>query len=194
LLNENPESLFKSWLTEHGGAVLKVARAYTLTAEDCQDLVQEILLQVWQSLPQFQGRASPSTWSYRVALNTALGWRRKERRRRVRQQPILEAEDLPVVGLDGAQQAAQREVVERLYAAIRRLPRTDAALVLLFLDGLSYRQMAEVLGISESNVGVKLNRAKKALGEAMNEEPHGPRRPQTSLADATVESPTDDRR
>ncbi len=119
LLNENPESLFKSWLTEHGGAVLKVARAYTLTTEDSQDLVQEILLQVWRSLPQFQGRASASTWFYRVALNTALDWHRNEHRRQVRQQSILEVEDLSVAGLDGAQQAVQREVVERLYAAIR---------------------------------------------------------------------------
>ena len=174
MLNEDAESLFKSWLTEHGGAVLKVARAYTLTTEDCQDLAQEILLQVWRSLPQFQGRASASTWFYRVALNTALGWHRKEHRRQARQQPILEVEDLPVAGLDSAQQAVQREAVERLYAAIRQLPKTDAALVLLYLDDLSYRQMAEVLGISESNVGVKLNRAKKALGELMKEESHEP--------------------
>ena len=61
-------------------------------------------------------------------------------------------------------------MLERLYAAIRRLPKTDAALVLLSLDDLSYRQMAEVLGISESNVGVKLSRAKKALGELMKEQ------------------------
>jgi RNA polymerase sigma-70 factor (ECF subfamily) len=174
LFNENPESLFKSWLTEHGGAILKVARAYTLTTEDCQDLVQEILLQAWQSLPRFQGRASPSTWLYRVALNTALGWHRKEHRRQVRQQPILEVEELPVAGLDSAQQAVQREVVERLYAAIRQLPKTEAALVLLYLDDMSYRQIAEVLGISENNVGVKLNRAKKALGELLKEEFHEP--------------------
>jgi len=64
------------------------------------------------------------------------------------------------------------EVVQRLYAAIRQLPKTDAALVLLYLDDMSYRQMAEVLGISESNVGVKLNRAKKVLNELMKEESH----------------------
>ena len=174
MLNENPESLFKRWLKEHGGAVLKVARAYTLTTEDCQDLVQEILLQVWRSLPQFQGRASASTWLYRVALNTALDWHRKEHRRRVRQQSILEVEDLSVAGSDGAQQAARRESIERLYVAIRQLPKTDAALVLLYLDDLTYRQMAEVLGISESNVGVKLNRAKNALSELMNEDSHEP--------------------
>ena len=170
--NEHRESLFKSWLSEHGGAVLKVARAYTLTTEDCQDLAQEILLQVWRSLPQFQGRSSASTWIYRVALNTALGWQRQEVRRRARQQRVFEIEDAPIAGLDGAQQAERRELVERLYAAIRQLPRTDAALVLLYLDDLSYRDMAEVLGISESNVGVKLNRAKKALGRLMNGEPH----------------------
>jgi RNA polymerase sigma-70 factor (ECF subfamily) len=172
LANEDLPSLFKRLLIEHHGAVLKVARAYTLTTEDCQDLVQEILLQVWRSLPQFQGRASPSTWIYRVALNTALGWHRKEHRRQTRQQPILEVEDLSAAGLDSAQQIVQRELVDRLYAAIHQLPKADAALVLLYLDDLSYRQMAEVLGISEGNVGVKLNRAKKALGELMKEEPN----------------------
>jgi len=174
LLNENPESLFKSWLTQHGAAVLKVARAYTLTADDCQDLVQEILLQVWRSLPQYQAKASASTWFYRVALNTALAWHRKERRRRVRQQPIREVENLSDAGHDGAQQALEREIVERLYAAIRQLPKTDAALVLLYLDDLTYREMADVLGISETNVGVKLNRARKALGELMKEGSHDP--------------------
>jgi RNA polymerase sigma-70 factor (ECF subfamily) len=170
LPDENPESVFKSWLKDHGSIVLKVARAYTLTSEDCQDLAQEILLQVWRSLPQFQERASASTWIYRVALNTALGWRRKEQRRHPRQGPVLEVDYLPADGEDSAQQALQREAVERLYAAIRQLPKTDAALVLLHLDSLSYRQIAEVLGISESNVGVKLNRAKKALGELMRED------------------------
>ncbi len=167
--DETPEVLFKRWLREYGGTVLKVARAYTLTTEDCQDLAQEILLQVWRSLPQFQGRASASTWVYRVALNTALGWHRKEGRRRARQQPLLEPEDVPAAGPDSAQQLQQHEVVEQLYAAIRQLPKADAALVLLYLDDLSYRDMAEVLGISESNVGVKLNRAKKALAELMKE-------------------------
>jgi RNA polymerase sigma-70 factor (ECF subfamily) len=108
-----------------------------------------------------------------VALNTALAWRRKEHRRRTGQQPLFELENLSATGPDSAQQIAQREVVDRLYAAIRRLPDTDAALVLLYLDDLSYRQMAEVLGISEGNVGVKLNRAKKALAELMKDQTYG---------------------
>ena len=173
MLQESPESLFKSLLAEHQAALVKVARAYTLSAEECQDLAQEILLQVWRSLPQFESRASASTWFYRVALNTGLAWRRQDHLRRSRQRPILEIDDVPAAGVDSAQQILEREVVERLYAAIRQLPKTDAALVLLYLDGLSYRQMAEVLGISESHVGVKLNRAKKALAESMSEGEHG---------------------
>ena len=125
------------------------------------------MFQVWRSLTQFDGRASASTWSYRVALNTALGWHRKESLRRARQQPLLEVEERIVAGMDSAQQACQRESVERLYAAIRQLPRADAALVLLYLDDLSYREIADVLGISESNVGVKLNRAKHVLAERL---------------------------
>jgi len=81
LPSEDLESLFKSWIVEHGGAVLKVARAYTLMTEDCQDLAQEILLQVWRPVPQFQGRASASTLFYRMALNSALDCHRKEHRR-----------------------------------------------------------------------------------------------------------------
>jgi RNA polymerase sigma-70 factor, ECF subfamily len=173
LPDEDLESLFKSWLIEHDRAVLKVARAYTRTTEDCQDLAQEIVLQVWRSLPQFQGRASATTWFYRVALNTALAWHRKERHRRARQHPILAVEDLPVAGLESSQEIVQRETVERLYGAIRQLPKAEAALVLLYLDDLSYLQIADVLGITVNNVGVKLNRAKRALAVLLKEEPHG---------------------
>lgn len=165
------EARFKTWVSEHAGAVLKVARAYAHTAEDCQDLVQEILLQVWRSLPRFEGRSSEITWFYRIALNTALGWRRGEQLRQSRQNRVagIEIENAVAENSDHSQHAANREMVERLYAAIHQLPKTDAALVLLYLDELSYREMSDVLGISESNVGVKLNRAKKALGELMRE-------------------------
>lgn len=166
--DETPETQFRRWLENHQRAVFKVARAYTLTVEDYQDLVQEILLQVWCSLPQFGEKASTATWCYRVALNTALNWRRKEHRRILSHQPIQEW-DVPVVNSAGEQDSDQRELIERLYAAIRQLPKTDAALVLLYLDDLSYAQMSEVLGITEVNVGVKLNRARKALAEFMKE-------------------------
>ncbi len=172
MLDEDQKSLFMNWLGEHGSSVMKVARAYTLTSEECQDLAQEILLQAWRSLPKFEGKASAATWFYRVALQTAMNWHRKDKPRRSRQQPLLEVQTLATEGVDSAEQAQHRDTVEQLYKAIKRLPKTDAALVLLYLDELSYREMSEVLGISESNVGVKLNRAKKALSELMEGRSH----------------------
>lgn len=161
-----------TWLEEHSSSVMKVARAYALTSEECQDLAQEILLQAWRSLPKFEGRASAATWFYRVALHTAMNWHRKDKLRRSRQQSVLEVHAVSTDEFDGAERARQRETIEQLYRAIHKLRKTDAALVLLYLDDLSYREMAEVLGISENNVGVKLNRAKKALGALMDGESH----------------------
>lgn len=174
MLDEDQKSLFMNWLGEHGSSVMKVARAYTLTSDECQDLAQEILLQAWRSVPNFEGKASAATWFYRVALHTAMNWHRKDKPRRSRQQPLLEVQVLATEDSNSAEQAQQRETVEQLYNAIHQLPKADAALVLLYLDELSYREMAEVLGISENNVGVKLNRAKKALSALMNGKPNGP--------------------
>jgi RNA polymerase sigma-70 factor (ECF subfamily) len=163
LLSDQREALFRRWVAERGGVVLKVARAYTWTAEDCQDLAQEIFLAAWRSLDRFEGRASPTTWFYRVALNTALAWQRDERRRRAREPRAMHLDVACLAQPDDRRQAEQRQLVEQLVVAIRRLPKGDAALVLLYLDGCSYREMSEVLGISENHVGVKLSRAKQAL-------------------------------
>ena len=81
--DEDQRSVFMTWLGEHGSSVMKVARAYTLTNDECQDLAQEILLEAWRSLPNFQGKASPATWFYRVALHTAMNWHRKDKPRRI---------------------------------------------------------------------------------------------------------------
>lgn len=170
--DEERQVVFKSWLQEHAGLVFKVARAFAPAEADRQDLIQEILLQMWCSLPRFEGKAKASTWIYRVALNTALAWRRKETKHRATQTPLIDIETLPGSEADSAQRLDREEQVARLYDAIQQLPKVDAALVLLYLEDLSYREMAEVLGISESNVGVKLNRARKTLAELMKEVTH----------------------
>lgn len=167
MLDDDHQSVFTKWLEEHSSSVWKVARAYTLTNEECQDLAQEILLQAWGSLSKFEGIAGVSTWFYRVALHTAMNWHRKDRPRRVKQQPFLMCKNLVMENANCAEQIEQREMVDLLYKAIHQLPKADAALVLLYLDELSYREMAEVLGISENQVGVKLNRARKALSAYM---------------------------
>ena len=164
-LERERQELFKRWLNDCSGLMLKVARAFAPTDADRQDLIQEILLQLWRSVPRFEGKAKSSTWVYRVAMNTALAWRRKEIHRRVPQVPLLDIETVPAD--PDALTAERRELVESLYGAIRQLPRIDACIVMMSLDGLSYREMAEVLGISENHVGVKLNRAKEQLGKLL---------------------------
>jgi RNA polymerase sigma-70 factor, ECF subfamily len=161
------EKLFRQWLEDHQPLLFKVARAHTATKEDQDDLVQEMLLQLWRSIPSFQGNAKPSTWIYRVALNTSLAWNRTETRRRHKHRFLAEAERVPDRSSDPQSAEANHAAVERLYVAIRSLPPVDGSLVLLYLDGLSYGEMSEILGITPSNVGVKLNRIKKRLTELL---------------------------
>ncbi len=165
------EDLFRQWLRAHQAILLKVSRARTSAADDQEDLFQEMLLQVWLSIPRFRGDAKVSTWIYRVALNTSLAWDRSRRKYRSRIQTL----DAPSEVIDPKHDAGCRDEapeVDRLYAAIRILPKVDAAVVLLHLDGLSYREMADVMGLSLSNVGVRLNRAKKRLLKALEEDGH----------------------
>lgn len=161
------EALFRRWLADHAGLMWKVVRAFTAAPEDAEDLFQEIALQLWMSLPAFRGEAKESTWIYRVAFNTALGWKRDEKRRRAKHEKFFTLNVSPEVSREHAAPPRNDEMVAQLYAAIRQLPKLDASLALMHLDGLSYREMSEVLGITESNVGVKLNRIRKQLAEML---------------------------
>lgn len=159
---------FDEWLGCHRGLIFKVVRAYAFTSHDQDDLFQEIITQVWNSIPQFRGGAAVTTWLYRVALNTALAWLRKERRNRDRTQ-----------ALDGAELVLETPArapnprLDWLYEQIAQLDHVDRSLALLMLDGFSYREMAETLGITESNVGVKINRIKNHLiKQSQENNPH----------------------
>jgi len=157
------ETIFKQWLGEYQGLLYRVVRAYGNTAEDQDDLFQEICLQMWLSIPRFEGKAKVSTWIYRVALNTAMVWNRSEKSRRKHRERLITIG--PQQKTSDSRQS--EEIIGRLYEAIRKLPKVDTSLVLMYLDGLGYDEMAQILGISENNVGVKLNRAKKQLARLL---------------------------
>ena len=162
-MSVNQEITFKQWLGEHKGLLYRVVRAYGNTAADQDDLFQEICLQLWLSIPRFEGKAKVSTWIYRVALNTALVWNRGEKNRRKHRDKFITV--VPQQQANDSQPS--QEIIERLYEAVRKLSKADTSIVLMHLDGLGYDEMAEILGISESNVGVKLNRAKKQLAQLL---------------------------
>ena len=144
-------------LKRNRGRWAAIAHAYS--PSDSDDLLQEILLQIWKSLNQFKGNANVDTWCYRVALNTSLMWNRTQGRRR---------NNLPEVAIEDSQLSSHdsgRDAVELLQRFLQTLSNTDRALVLLYLDDLTGKQIAEVIGISESAVRVRIHRIKKRLSD-----------------------------
>lgn len=152
------EAQFEMWMAEHVGVLHRIARAFAYGA-DRQDLLQELMLAVWRAAPKFRGDSAASTFIFRVAHNCALTWRRGEARLRRRQ---IEYERLRV---DDAPD--EDALLEALYAAIRELEPLDRSLMVLSLEGISYGQIAAIHGLSESNVGARLTRARRKLGSMM---------------------------
>ena len=135
---QEQETIFRRWIAAHLGLILKVVRGCTAAQQDQDDLFQDVCLQLWQSIPAFRGEAKETTWIYRVAFNTALTWRRGERRRREGQETFLKFDMSPRIQQSHADTLQEQEIVERLYTIIRQLPKVDASLALLHLDGQSY--------------------------------------------------------
>ena len=165
MLKAERNQIFVEWMEAHQAILFKVSRAYGATHADREDLFQEIALQVWNSIPAFRGDAAASTWIYRVALNTALAWRRKERKHGHGRQ------DLEAAGLLTSP-AGRDPRLEWIYQRIAELDDVSRSLALLMLDGFSYRDMSQILGLSESNVGVKINRIKAAMAAQLAKESH----------------------
>ena len=164
------ERRFLSLIHENDARLRRVCRVYAHDAAAREDLHQEILLQLWRSLPTFGGASSINTWLYRVALNTALSFaRRAPARREISlDDGQLEVEDRS--SPNAADQLDDASRVEQLEQAIARLGELDRMLVTMYLDDRSYREIADVLGTSESNVGVKLHRLRKLLAAGLAKE------------------------
>ena len=154
------QEIFVSLVREHEPLLHKVCHLYCRSEEERRDLLQEILLQVWRSLPGFQGRAKPATWIYRVALNTAITFLRKSIRSG-RVDALTDAE-APFCEDREFRRVEQAEVLER---ALATLGNVDKALVLLHFEERSHKEIGEILGISEKAVGVKLVRIRNKLRE-----------------------------
>lgn len=158
---------FEALLREHQRIVFKVAGVYARDAHDREDLAQEIAAQLWRSFGSFdERRAKFSTWMYRVALNVAISHARSARRSGTEHlEPLDDVHLETVAGEDGApHDAVERgECLAELHAFIAQLDSLNRALVLLYLEDRSYAEIAEVLGISETNVATKLNRIKQRL-------------------------------
>jgi len=153
------QEAFIGLVNEHRGILYKVCRLYCFTEPDRQDLFQEIVIQLWRSYPSFRGEAKFSTWLYRIALNTAISGLRKQRRLITPTDP----DRLPTELQDIQYSAEKEEQLQLLYAAIEKLTEVEKALTMLYLENKSYGEMEEILGISQNNLRVKMNRIKEKL-------------------------------
>ena len=148
-------------MDEHQGIVLHISALYSNSRDERDDVSQEIILQAWKSFKSFKDQSKFSTWLYRVALNTAISYLRKSKKVELISMSNLNDPTVESVNeLD--------EEIANLYQAINRLSKIDKALVLLYLEDYGYEEMAGILGISSTNVGVKINRIKKRLKKIMD--------------------------
>jgi RNA polymerase sigma factor (sigma-70 family) len=154
------DSAFMQLINENIGIARKVSRAYGFDSEGTEDLFQEMMYQLWKSFPSFARKSKFSTWMYSVCLNTAFTYRRKEGGGR-NTISLQEHHDVPEV-------REGNDRVEELYSAITALDPVNRAIVLLYLDDLSYEEIAAVTGLSRSNVSVRLVRIKKELEGKMS--------------------------
>ena len=153
---------FQDMLNDNKRIIFKICRAYTDNQEDFDDYQQECIVQLWQSFNSFKGASKVSTWVYRVCLNVCLSQLRTKKRR------IVTVRDVVIEQKDD-QDESDQENLESLYRAIRLLRESDRAIILLYLDDKSYKEMADILGITVTNVGAKVNRVKNQLKTIINE-------------------------
>lgn len=155
--HENLEQQFLSMIEENKRTIYKVSLMYSDGPEHQQDIYQDIIVNLWTAFPSYRGDSKLSTWVYRIALNTCVSELRRKNAKPLTMPLTYDIEQLMDDG------GAYREQVKQLYLLINRLSQLERAIILLWLDEKSYDEISAVLGISSSNVGVKINRIKEKL-------------------------------
>ena len=151
------EEFFQN-IKENEGIIYKVARLYADSAEDQKDVYQEIVYQLWKSYPSFKKNSKISTWMYSVALNTAISNLKKEKRKGI-QVPI----DNSLLNRMAEIDTVMEERITLLYAHIKKLSIVEKGIILLYLEGKNYDEIAAITGFTATNIGTRLTRIKNKL-------------------------------
>lgn len=159
---------FQELIEQHRGILYKVARAYCPLEEERQDLIQEMMIQIWQALPRYNAQYKSSTWIYRIALNVAISHYRKTTTQQRRQQ-ALDANALQGPEADSNEKEQQFRLLEQFISELKEL---DRALMVLYLEDRNHAEIAEILGISISNVATKVGRIKDKLKQRFSQHQH----------------------
>ncbi|WP_091150225.1 RNA polymerase sigma factor [Mucilaginibacter pineti] len=151
-------------IADNQGLIFKVCNMYCNNKEDKEDLFQDIVLQLWRAYPSFKGESKVTTWMYRIAINNAITRLRKESRKE--KFSPLDEEAFHIAADDNYMD----EQLGLMYEAIKKLSEVERAITMLYMEDCSYKEMAEILGLSESNIGFKLNKIKSRLKTLVNAE------------------------
>lgn len=157
------EKEFIDLIDQHQGIIHKICRIYTDIQEDYDDLFQEIMVQLWQAMPRYKGKSKITTYMYKVALFTALNKMKQSNKM------LYTTDELP----DRTEDAPQKSAEAILKQVLTKLNMAEKALISLYLDERDYKEIAEILGITESNVGVRLNRLKKKMKAIIKVQEYG---------------------
>ena len=160
---------FTAVIQQHKGILYKVAQAYCRDAADREDLLQEMALQLWRAFDRYDETLRLSTWMYRIALNVAISFYRKERSRRSLSGEIGESIFLIPEPVADTEREGQLRLLQQF---IHELPDLEKALMLLYLEERSYREIADIVGITETNVATKIARIKAKLREKFSQTAH----------------------
>lgn len=164
---EEQKQLFQEIIEQHKGILFKVARTYCSNENDREDLIQEMMIQIWRSLPRYDKQFKLSTWLYRVSLNTAISFYRKHSTNKYTE---LDEQAAQIPTEDTTENERQLKLLEQFIGELKEM---DKALILLYLEDKSHAEIAEILGMSTSNVGTKVGRIKKKLKERFVENGRG---------------------
>jgi RNA polymerase sigma factor (sigma-70 family) len=161
---ENKAALFIQLIEEHRVMLFKICRIYQDDETDRDDLMQEMILQLWVAFDSFKGKSKFSTWMYRVALNTAILFFKKQKRRPDTEQLPETLNHLEAEATD----TVKDQQLALFYKAVQQLNKVEKALIFLYMEDQPYQDIALNLGISEVNVRVRLNRTKNKLKDIVN--------------------------
>jgi len=164
-LKSTREQEFVTLVEVHQNVIHKICRLYTKSSAEHKDLFQEITIQLWSAYPKFRGEAKFSTWMYRVGINTAISLYRKSKRKI----QSFSFDDVAFkIPQDDSYDDTEDQQLSAIYHAVKQLNDVDKALVFLYLEDKSYKEISETMGISEVNARVRMNRVKKKLKQQLN--------------------------
>jgi len=158
MLSPKEDNAFLSVIEQHKGIIYKVANSYCRNTEDRKDLMQEIIFQLWRSFDRYNDQYKVSTWLYRIALNVAISFYRKDSKRT--DHPSELTADIIEVREEREETEHQLRLLQQF---ISELPELDRAIMILYLEEKSYREIADILGLTETNVATKIGRIKIKL-------------------------------